>query len=97
MEGIVSVIGKAPLLNGEIINLGTDQEYTTKQGIEAVEEVLGIPIQLNIIPKRPGDQFRTKAIIDKARRLLDYNPKTNLLDAVKYQVEWYKTEFLKGQ
>ena len=95
VDGIISVVGKESLLDGEIINLGTDQEYTTKQGIEAVEKVLGKPIQLKVLPRRPGDQFRTKAVIDKAKELLGYNPRTTLMEAVKYQVEWYKSSVLK--
>lgn len=95
VDGIVSVIGKEDSLDGEIVNIGTDKEYTTKQGIEAVEQVLGRPIQLQIMPKRAGDQHRTKAIIDKARKLLDYNPQTTLMEAVKHQVEWYKANFYK--
>ncbi|WP_223551969.1 NAD(P)-dependent oxidoreductase [Aestuariivivens sp. NBU2969] len=95
VEGIVSVIYKTSVIDGEIINLGTDKEYTTKQGIEAVKSILGKPIHLNVIPKRPGDQFRTKAVIEKARKLLDYNPKTTLMEAVKHQIEWYKSSVLK--
>jgi len=94
VDGIVSVIGREDIVNGEAINLGTEVEHTTKEGIEAVEHVLGTSIELNIIPKRPGDQSRTKANIDKARRLLNYNPQTSLLDAVKKQVEWYKANFI---
>lgn len=93
VDGIVSVIGKEKLVNGEAINLGTEVEHTTKQGIEAVESVLGTSIELHIIPKRPGDQSRTKANIEKARKLLNYNPQTTLLEAVKKQVEWYKANF----
>nr|WP_321222982.1 NAD-dependent epimerase/dehydratase family protein [uncultured Psychroserpens sp.] len=93
VDGVVSVIGNESKVNGEIINLGTEVEHTTKEGIEAVEQILGKSIQLNIIPKRPGDQSRTKANIDKARKLLNYNPQTTLLDAVKKQVEWYKANF----
>ena len=94
VDGIVSVVDKDLLVDGEIINLGTEKEYTTKQGIEAVEKVLGHSIVLEVVPKRPGDQFRTKANIDKAKRLLNYNPKTSLIESVKYQVEWYKINFL---
>ncbi|WP_040281129.1 NAD-dependent epimerase/dehydratase family protein [Psychroserpens damuponensis] len=93
VDGVVSVIENESKVNGEIINLGTEVEHTTKEGIEAVEHVLGTSIKLNIIPKRPGDQSRTKANIDKAKRLLNYNPQTTLLDAVKKQVEWYKANF----
>jgi len=93
VDGIVSVIGKDIIIDGEIINLGTEVEQTTQEGIEAVEKVLGITIKINIIPKRAGDQSRTKANIDKARLLLDYNPQTTLLESVKHQVNWYKENF----
>ena len=93
VDGIVSVIGKEAEVDGEIINLGTEKEHTTKEGIEIVEKVLGKRIHLNIIPKRPGDQLRTKANIEKARRLLNYNPQTTLIEAVKKQVDWFKANF----
>ncbi len=90
VDGIVSVIGKEATVNGEVITLGTEKEYSTQQGIEAVEAVLNVKIQMDINPKRRGDQDRTKAVIDKARRLLNYNPHTTLLEAVKAQVDWFK-------
>ncbi len=93
VDGVVSVIGNEEKVNGEIINLGTEVEHTTQEGIEAVEAVLGKQIAMNIIPKRAGDQLRTKANIDKARRLLNYNPQTSLMDSVRSQVEWYKANF----
>lgn len=93
VDGVVSVIGNEDKVNGEIINLGTEVEHTTQEGIEAVETVLGKSIKINVIPKRPGDQLRTKANIDKARKLLNYNPQTTLLEAVKAQVEWFKANF----
>lgn len=94
VDGVVSVIGKEDIVNGEIINLGTEVEHTTQEGIEAVEKVLGKKIKINVIPKRAGDQLRTKANIDKARKLLNYNPQTTLLEAVEKQVEWFKESFL---
>lgn len=93
VDGVVSVIGNEDKVNGEIINLGTEVEHTTQDGIDAVEKVLGKPIKINVITKRAGDQLRTKANIDKARKLLNYNPKTTLLESVEKQVEWYKANF----
>lgn len=94
VDGVVSVLGKEAIVDGEIINLGTEIEHTTQEGIEIVEEVLGKKIKIKVIPKRAGDQLRTKANIDKARLLLNYNPQTTLLEAVKKQVNWYKKNFL---
>jgi UDP-glucuronate 4-epimerase len=93
VDGVVSVIGNEQKVDGEIINLGTEVEHTTQEGIEAVEQVLGTSITINVIPKRAGDQLRTKANIDKARALLGYNPETTLLEAVRQQVEWFKANF----
>ena len=93
VDGVVSVIGNETKVDGEVINLGTEVEHTTQDGIEAVEKVLGKAIKINMVPKRAGDQWRTKANIDKARRLLNYNPQTTLLESVTHQVNWYKANF----
>jgi UDP-glucuronate 4-epimerase len=81
-------------VNNEIINLGTEEENTTQQGIEIVEQILNKKIDLQVVDARTGDQLRTKAVIDKARKLLNYNPKTSLYDGLKAQVEWYQDNFL---
>ncbi len=96
VDGVVSVLGKEDLVDGEVINLGTEVEHTTREGINAVQEVLGKKIELRIIPKRAGDQLRTKANIDKARRLLNYDPRTSLINSVRSQVNWYKENFLEA-
>ncbi|TCK68789.1 nucleoside-diphosphate-sugar epimerase [Winogradskyella wandonensis] len=93
IDGIVSVIGKETRVNGEVINLGTEAEYTTQQGIDTVEDVLGKSIKIVVKPKRAGDQLRTKANIDKARKLLSYNPTTTLKESIKAQVKWFKENY----
>lgn len=93
VDGIVSVIGKEEVCNGEVFNLGTEEENTTATGIETVEEILQIKIATEMQPARPGDQSRTKANIDKARRLLNYNPKTDLKEGLEAQVKWFKDSF----
>ncbi|HMC02144.1 MAG TPA: NAD-dependent epimerase/dehydratase family protein [Flavobacteriaceae bacterium] len=94
VDGVVSVVGNENSVDGEIINLGTEVEHTTQEGINAVEKVLGKKININVIAKRAGDQLRTKANIDKARKLLNYNPQTTLIESVESQVKWYKENFL---
>lgn len=93
-DGIISVIGKEDIVNNEIINLGTEEENTTHHGIEIVEQILNKKIDLEIVDARTGDQLRTKAVIDKARRLLGYNPKTTLYEGLEAQVLWYRDNFL---
>ncbi len=93
IDGIISVIGKEELCNGEIFNLGTEEENTTAKGIQIVEELLGMKIKKKFLPPRQGDQLRTKANINKARKILNYNPTTKLRDGLQAQLNWYKESF----
>lgn len=90
VKGIVSVIGKEEVCNGEIFNIGTEAEYTTQQGVDAVEKLLNITIKFEELPPRSGDQQRTKANIDKARELLNYNPTVTLEEGVAEQLTWFR-------
>lgn len=94
VDGIVSIFNNEDVVNGEIINLGTEVEHTTQEGIDAVNKVLGKDVKIKVVPKRAGDQLRTKANIDKARKLLNYNPQTTLLEGVTKQVDWYRDNFV---
>ncbi len=95
VDGIVSVIGKEKITNGEVFNLGTAVEHTTKEGIEAVEKALNLKIEMQLLSARAGDQSRTKAIIDKAKQILNYNPTTSLETGVKAQIDWYLENFCR--
>ena len=94
IDGVVSVIGKEDIVDGEVINLGTEQEHTTGEGMAIVEEILDTKIRKEIVAKRGGDQMFTKANINKARKLLNYNPTTTLKEGLGKQIEWYRKEFV---
>ncbi len=95
IDGIVSVLDYQEACNGEVFNLGTEEENSTQTGIDTIEEILDVPVQIENRPVRAGDQSRTKANIDKARRILNYNPQTSLKEGLEAQVAWYKESFVK--
>lgn len=90
VEGYVATLQNYESAIGEIFNIGSDQEFTTGEAIQIVEEILDKPAQKVIKPRRPGDQMRTSANIDKARRLLGYQPATSLKDGLTIQAEWFE-------
>ncbi len=94
VSGLISCIGRESKIIGEIINLGSDKEYTTEEGIHLVEKTIGKKSKLQEMPPRDGDQLRTTAVIDKARKLLDYEPKTSFEEGIIQQVNWYKKNFI---
>ncbi|TDN94958.1 nucleoside-diphosphate-sugar epimerase [Salegentibacter sp. 24] len=91
-QGIYQALKNFSKVNGEIINLGCEEEFSTREGISLVENITGKKIELIDLPARPGDQLHTRAITNKAALLLDYKPVTSLKDGVKYQLDWYISE-----
>ena len=90
INGFLAVLQHPDVAIGEIFNIGTDVEHTTGEGIQIIEKIMGKKAKMAIQPKRPGDQLRTCANIEKAGRLLGYEPQTSLEEALAAQVKWYK-------
>lgn len=93
VDGLVAIIGKEEEVNGEIINLGTDEVHTTQEGINLVEEIMHKKLIIDHKPARKGDQEKTSAVIDKARKLLGYEPKVMFKKGLEQQVQWYLDKF----
>ncbi len=89
VDGLVAVLRNKDRTVGEIFNIGTDVEMTTGDGIRIVEEIMGKKADIKVVPKRPGDQLQTHANIEKAGRMLGYEPSTQLVEALEAEVNWY--------
>jgi UDP-glucuronate 4-epimerase len=90
VDGCILALNNLEKVIGEIFNLGNDQTNTTGEGMKIIEEILEKKARLKVMPRRPGDQLETAANIDKARRVLGYNPQVSLREGLKYEVEWFK-------
>jgi nucleoside-diphosphate-sugar epimerase len=94
VDGLVATLDKLDECIGEVFNIGTDAAITTAEGIKIVEKIIGRPAKMVRKPRRPGDQLRTHANIEKARRVLAYNPTTTARKGLEKEVEWYKRHIL---
>ncbi|MFH0818680.1 MAG: GDP-mannose 4,6-dehydratase [Patescibacteria group bacterium] len=88
ISGVLSAIDNP--FGYEIINLGNNQPITLKYFIEIIEKELNQKASKKMLPKQPGDVDETYADIIKAKKLLNYEPKTSIEDGVKKFIEWYK-------
>ena len=95
IDGFIAVLNNPDRAIGEIFNMGSDDELTTGETIRIVEKLLGKEAKKVIKPKRPGDQLRTCANIDKARKILGYEPKTKVEDGLEAEIKWYKERIYK--
>ncbi|HEX3229693.1 MAG TPA: GDP-mannose 4,6-dehydratase, partial [Pyrinomonadaceae bacterium] len=74
----------------EVINLGEAHTVELSQLISLLENALGKTAQIDRQPMQPGDVPQTFADITKARRLLNYNPQTQIEEGIQRFVEWWR-------
>jgi len=74
----------------EIINLGESQTVELNRLIELLEDALGVKAQVDRQPLQPGDVPITYANIDKARRLLGYDPQVKIETGIPRFAEWFR-------
>lgn len=75
--------------NYEVINLGESRTVELRELISMLEKELGMEAKIDRQPLQPGDVPQTFADISKARKLLGYNPQTQIEDGIKKFVEWF--------
>ncbi len=76
--------------NFEIINLGNNNAINLMDLVILIEKELGLKAKINFEDMQIGDIKKTKANIEHAQKLLDYNPKTSIDKGVSLFVSWYK-------
>ena len=76
----------------EAINLGESRTVELRELISLLERELGREALIERQPMQPGDVPQTFADISKARRLLGYNPQTQIEEGIRRFVGWFKGE-----
>jgi UDP-glucose 4-epimerase len=68
----------SPQAIGEIFNIGTGQAASVNQLISIISKLSGRELQVIRAAPRVGEVKHSRANIDKARRLLGYEPETDI-------------------
>jgi len=82
------------LSNYEVVNLGESRTVELRELISLLEKEIGATAQIDRQPLQPGDVPQTYADITKARRLLGYNPRTQIEEGIHKFVEWFRRQGL---
>ncbi len=75
-----------------VINLGRSDPVVLMDMIRCLEESMGKKANLAFKPFQLGDMPYTYASIDKARKLLGYEPKVSFADGIQQFVTWYRAQ-----
>src|SRR5699024_2203798 len=77
--------------DSDIFNLGSNDGFSVKEMIAAAEKVTGKRIPTQIGPRRGGDPSTLIAASDKARDILDWDPKhTSIENIMKDAWNWHQ-------
>jgi UDP-glucuronate 4-epimerase len=89
VAGVLAAIDRP--LGYELVNLGRGEPVSLGDFIQTLEQLSGARAHLRSAPRPSADARHTCADIGKARRLLDYAPKTSLKDGLRQLWQWYSS------
>ncbi len=87
VSGIISAINYTAT-NYEIINIGNNQTISLLELIKTLENTLNKKAIIETMPNQPGDVPQTYANIQKAKKLLGYQPGTSIESGIKKFIDW---------
>lgn len=79
----------------EVFNLGESRTVELRELISLLEKELDTHAAIDRQPPQPGDVPQTFADITKARKLLGYNPQTQIETGLHRFVEWFRENWSK--
>jgi len=89
VTGLLSM-GVIPEAVGEAINIASETETKVVDLAMMVNEVTGNNNGVKFVARRNWDKIiRRRASIEKARRILGYNPKTDIRTGIQRTVNWF--------
>ncbi len=81
---------QAPGAVGQVMNLATGGRVTLLELVDKLNRLLGTDFKPVHTAARKGDIKHSRAGIDKARELLDYEPVVDFDTGLARTVEWYR-------
>ncbi|HUU26461.1 MAG TPA: SDR family oxidoreductase [archaeon] len=77
---------------GEVFNVGCGRRFTLLELLEILKVIAGRPaVEPVFEPPQPGDVRHSQASIDKARKLLGYQPQTDFPEELKKTSRWFSS------
>ena len=76
--------------SGETFNIAYGGRETLIDVYNILCNTLGVDIEPMYGPERAGDIKHSNACIDKARKMLDYNPSYSFSEGLSLAIKWYK-------
>jgi nucleoside-diphosphate-sugar epimerase len=90
VDGVLKA-STAPGVSGEVINIATGGRISLNQLFRTIRDLVGASVEPVYAEPRRGDVRDSRADVEKARRLLGYDPTVSFDDGLRKTVEWYRS------
>ncbi|HML20391.1 MAG TPA: SDR family oxidoreductase [Aggregatilinea sp.] len=80
-----------PGVSGETFNIAVGGNINLLNMVSELNRLMGTQIEPEFVAPRPGDVKHSRAAIDKAGRMLGYEPVVSFEDGLARTLAWYKT------
>ncbi len=88
VKGIIAAINKPQKY--AIFNLGNNKPIKLGKFIQIIEKTIGKKAKKNLMPMQAGDVMVTYADIKKSKKILKFNPETNIEEGIANFIKWYR-------
>lgn len=75
--------------NNEIINIGTQKTFSVNQLIKELSKIINYQKKAIYKPRRSGELFKSFLNISKAKRILGWKPKVDIIEGLKNTVNYF--------
>lgn len=78
-------------VSGQVFNVGTGERCTLNDVLRLLSGIAGKKLDAEYVAPRSGDVRHSLADIERARRLLGYDPKVRFEEGLRETVSWFKS------
>ncbi len=94
VDGVVKVLlyppAEKPHPPLRLFNLGHNRPVETLLFVQMLEQLLGQPAKVELLPPQPGDMFETCADLTRIHAAIGFTPKVPLEEGLKRFVAWFR-------
>lgn len=77
------------------VNVAGGQPVSLKEAIRTLEQVVGRPVAVEHLPGLPGEMAETRAVTERARKWLEWQPRVALAEGLVRQWIWLERRHLQ--
>jgi len=89
IDGIIKTIQKFNLVKNQTFNIATGKGIKILYVAQLIKKLLNSKSKIIVKKNRSGEVIRYIADISKAKKLLNYEPKIDIIEGIKRSLNWY--------